>query len=117
MTSVRSTGRGRSPSRGQHAVRVTETISADHPAFAGHFPGNPIVPGVVLLHRVCRAVLATHGRRIAAVPAVKFHAPLQPAQSFDIVFAAPRGNRIAFRVYRGEVSIASGTLEMVAADD
>ena len=98
-------------------MRVTQTISSDHPALAGHFPGNPIVPGVLLLHRVCRAVVATHGRRIAAVPAVKFHAPLQPAQSFDIVLAAPLGNRIAFRVCRGETLIASGTLQMVAADE
>ena len=95
-------------------MRVTAAISADHPSLAGHFPGNPIVPGVVLLQHVCRAVVATHGRRIAAVPVVRFHELLQPAEPVDIVLDAPRGNRIAFRVCRGEALIASGTLEMVA---
>ena len=30
-------------------------IAADHPSLAGHFPGNPIVPGVVILEEVVRA--------------------------------------------------------------
>ncbi|MEX0693202.1 MAG: AMP-binding protein [Rhodospirillales bacterium] len=32
------------------------TISPDHPALAGHFPGNPIVPGVVALDETLRIV-------------------------------------------------------------
>ena len=31
-------------------------IDANHPAFAGHFPGRPIVPGVVLLDQVLIAI-------------------------------------------------------------
>ncbi len=31
-------------------------ISAQHPALEGHFPGNPIVPGVVLLEYFERAL-------------------------------------------------------------
>ena len=30
------------------------TIAYDHPSLAGHFPGNPIVPGVVILDQVIR---------------------------------------------------------------
>lgn len=32
-------------------------MPADHPAFDGHFPGNPILPGVVLLDQVVALVV------------------------------------------------------------
>lgn len=37
-------------------MSFTETllISKEHPSLAGHFPGNPIVPGVLILDRVIR---------------------------------------------------------------
>ena len=35
-------------------------ISADHPSLPGHFPGHPIVPGVVLLDRVLEAIETGH---------------------------------------------------------
>jgi 3-hydroxyacyl-[acyl-carrier-protein] dehydratase len=33
-------------------------ISVEHPAFEGHFPGAPLLPGVVLLDEILRAVQA-----------------------------------------------------------
>ncbi len=45
---------------------TTLRIAPDHPAFAGHFPGAPIVPGVVLLDAAVHAALQTeslaHGK-------------------------------------------------------
>jgi 3-hydroxymyristoyl/3-hydroxydecanoyl-(acyl carrier protein) dehydratase len=53
------------------------TIPADHPALPGHFPGHPIVPGVVLLELV-EALLADHGYRVRECPQVKFLSPVAP---------------------------------------
>lgn len=60
-------------------------IAADHPGLAGHFPGNPIVPGVVLLDEVLRAFAAWRPTdRPMGIPQVKFLAPLRPEQPFTI---------------------------------
>jgi 3-hydroxyacyl-[acyl-carrier-protein] dehydratase len=93
-------------------VRLRDEISALHPALAGHFPGNPIVPGVVILRRVCRAVTQAHGGAVTAVPVVKFHAPLRPEEPFDIGFERVRENAVNFRVVRGNTLIATGTVHV-----
>lgn len=98
-------------------MRVTETISIAHPALPGHFPGRPIVPGVLLLERVCRVARRSHGRGIAAVAAVKFHAPLLPDEAFVIELDLPRGRRVGFRIARGATLIAAGLIELSAADE
>jgi 3-hydroxymyristoyl/3-hydroxydecanoyl-(acyl carrier protein) dehydratase len=94
---------------------MRDEISPLHPALAGHFPGNPIVPGVVILRRVCRAVAAAQGGAVTAVPVVKFHAPLRPAEPFDISFEPAGGGGMNFRVERGDTLIAAGTVRVGAA--
>lgn len=66
------------------AHRVPLCIGPEHPALAGHFPGNPIVPGAVLLERVAAACRAWRGVRVARVDA-KFLAPLRPDEPAEIV--------------------------------
>jgi 3-hydroxymyristoyl/3-hydroxydecanoyl-(acyl carrier protein) dehydratase len=65
------------------------TISADHPSLPGHFPGTPIVPGVVILDEILAAL--TEWREdfhVTAIRAVKFLAPLKPHQPFTICLSA-----------------------------
>jgi acyl-coenzyme A synthetase/AMP-(fatty) acid ligase len=52
-------------------------IPVDHPALPGHFPGQPIVPGVALLELV-EALLADNGYRVRECPQVKFLMPVAP---------------------------------------
>lgn len=69
-------------------------IPADHPCLPGHFPGHPLVPGVVVLEQVIAAASAAQGVEAGALrlPQVKFLAPLYPEQSARVVLEgqAPR---------------------------
>lgn len=90
-------------------------VPPDHPALPGHFPGHPIVPGVVLLDYVVEAIEATHGALPALrLPQVKFLQPLLPGEAarVELEGAAPRWK---FRVLRGEALLASGDVVEGAA--
>lgn len=90
-------------------------IPADHPCLPGHFPGRPLVPGVVLLERVIEAIEAVHGPLDGIrLPQVKFLQPLQPGQQarVELEGQAPRWR---FRVLREDAVLASG--EVVASRD
>lgn len=86
-------------------------IAASHPALPGHFPGEPIVPGVVLLERVAAAARRAFRVEVAGLPQVKFLRPLRPDQSVEL-----RVDRVGagakFRIHRGQELIACGTLEL-----
>jgi 3-hydroxyacyl-[acyl-carrier-protein] dehydratase len=100
-------------------------FARDHPAFAGHFPGQPLLPGVVLLGEVLELLLREAPGAIGAQPcisAVKFLAPVRPGASLEIRWTAPGQERLRFEVWRhaegdppeGQLA-ASGQLERDAA--
>lgn len=92
-------------------------IDADHPALPGHFPGRPVVPGVVVLDRVLAAIEAAHGPLGALrLPQVKFVRPLLPGEEARIELealepAAGAGPRWRFRVLHGEATVATGEVQ------
>ncbi|PYI54096.1 MAG: hydroxymyristoyl-ACP dehydratase, partial [Verrucomicrobia bacterium] len=60
---------------------VCRAIGPDHPSLPGHFPGTPIVPGVVILDEIVAAL--TEWRKdshLTVIRAVKFLVPLRPEQ-------------------------------------
>lgn len=93
-------------------MNLAFTIDVGHPSLPGHFPGRPVVPGVVVLERVVAAIEATHGPLPPLrLPQVKFLRPLLPGQPARIELdgAAPRWR---FRVLHGDSALARG--EVVA---
>ncbi|QJR15721.1 AMP-binding protein [Usitatibacter palustris] len=84
------------------------TIAHDHPAMAGHFPGQPIVPGALILGRVADVLRARFAQRPGTLATARFHAPLAPGESV-LVEAHREGARVGFEVKRGETLVASGT--------
>lgn len=86
--------------------------AADHPAFAGHFPGQPIVPGVVLLDQ---AIL--FAEQMLARPALnwqvgnaKFFSPVNPEEVLTFSLELKPSGSISFAVKCDERNIASGSL-------
>jgi len=87
-------------------------FAASHPALPGHFPGHPVIPGVLLLDALVNALPAQVGGavRVTAFPAVKFLAPLLPESDFEVVLAVKRSGQASFELLAGDRKIASGTV-------
>lgn len=67
------------------SFEVLRTIGANHPSLPGHFPGAPIVPGVVILDEILAALAEWRDdSRVSVVRTIKFLAPLKPEQPFTI---------------------------------
>ncbi|HVX05460.1 MAG TPA: hydroxymyristoyl-ACP dehydratase [Rhodanobacteraceae bacterium] len=84
-------------------------IDVAHPSLAGHFPGNPVVPGVVVLERVAAALRAWRGEQVERLDA-KFVRPLRPGEAASIALDGD-GARVRFEVTGAEGGVlARGTL-------
>lgn len=67
------------------SFETSRAIAVDHPSLGGHFPGAPIVPGVVILDEVVAALAEwREGCQLTGLRAVKFLLPLKPGQPFTI---------------------------------
>jgi len=97
------------------AIEFELRIPASHPALAGHFPGRPVVPGVLILDHVIDRLRQHTGREVTSLPRVKFTAPLQPDETACVQLRL-RGASASFRVSvaRGEAHklIAEGGVQL-----
>ena len=96
------------------------TIGADHPSLAGHFPGHPVVPGVVMLGEIMNAIREMAKGRIEFVgmPSAKFLSPLNPGEPLTIRIDQQGNGTMEFTCTTGPRLIASGCLQYrIVADD
>lgn len=85
-------------------------VGADHACLPGHFPGSPLVPGVVLLEQVALALRDWRGQRLSRVLEAKFVAPLLPEQEARVALTEAQG-RLRFEIHRGDDLLARGSIE------
>ncbi|MDZ4141354.1 MAG: hypothetical protein U1C48_05050 [Methylotenera sp.] len=87
-------------------------IPANHPAFAGHFPGTPIVPGVVLLDEAIHAIITDTGLAATAwqISSVKFLSPLKPGEIVTIEHEQLANGSIKFEVLKDSRQVVTGSL-------
>lgn len=109
------------------AWTVTFEFPREHPALRGHFPGNPVVPAVLILdevlHRLESAARpdgAGVDRRAAAAPSVpascwqigsaKFHRPVRPGEPLALELEQRHDGGVRFSVRSSGQLIAQGVL-------
>lgn len=88
------------------------SIAPDHPALAGHFPGNPVVPGALMLDEVIAALASCAGKTPSAIVAAKFLRPLLPGQRCIVEFSPQREGRVQFVCRSQDQVVASGQLSV-----
>jgi len=96
-------------------VQLTRDVPEDHPAFAGHFPGQPLLPGALLVAEVLETVRGVPALSAPLGPnptlaAVKFLAPVRPGSALviDLVPETGASRGLRFEVRCGDIVAASG---------
>ena len=93
---------------------MTLDIPADHAAFAGHFPANPIVPGVLLLDETLYLVARAHGVAPGkcTVFAAKFLSAALPGERLQLALDAGDNGQLRFTIRAPNRLVASGILTL-----
>ena len=93
-------------------LHSTLEIAADHPAFAGHFPGFPVLPGALLLDEMLKAIEEARGidLRNWHVSSAKFLHAVRPHDALVLEHEAMPAGSIQFTIRVDDRKVASGTL-------
>ena len=87
-------------------------IAANHPAFDGHFPGAPVLPGVVLLDETIRAIERAAGGepRCWRVGSVKFLRAVAPGEALALEQEQLASGTVRFTILSAGQAVATGAL-------
>jgi 3-hydroxyacyl-[acyl-carrier-protein] dehydratase len=91
---------------------VALPIPADHPAFDGHFPGAPVLPGVVLLDETIHTLELAGGpeARCWRVASVKFLRPVAPGETLVLEQERLTNGAVRFTILSAGQAVATGAL-------
>ena len=89
---------------------TTLTIAAEHPALDGHFPGAPVLPGVVLLDEMVRAVGGGPGAGRWRIGTAKFVRLVHAGDTLTLGRERQPNGSIRFNVRCAGEPVAHGVL-------
>lgn len=96
---------------GAGQITAVRTFREDEDFFRGHFPGNPIVPGVLILEAMAQAVAYLAMREnpgvevyLTGVDRARFRKPVRPGDELELVVRI-EGERMGVLRARGEARV------------
>lgn len=91
-------------------------VPTDHPAFAGHFPQFPVLPGAVLLDEALQVIQRERGIDLTQwqIASVKFLRIVRPGDALRLEHDAPKSGLIRFTIRATDRTVASGSLSSAA---
>jgi 3-hydroxyacyl-[acyl-carrier-protein] dehydratase len=91
-------------------------VPEDHPAFAGHFPQFPVLPGAVLLDEALQIMQCTWGIDVTQwqIGSAKFLGAVRPGDALHLEHHAPQRGLIRFTIRVADRTVASGNLRSAA---
>lgn len=114
-----------------HSIRATKAVTINEGFFAGHFPGRPIMPGVLIVEALAQAagILAVESLGLAgsgklvyfmAIDEAKFRKPVEPGVllTLEAEFVQKRASvcKFAGRALLGDTVAASANFTAMIAD-
>ncbi len=102
------------------SCRAQLAFPADFVGFQGHFPGNPILPGVCLVEAVLGVLESAYSKSftLKKIASAKFREPVKPGQPIQIdctSSADARGLKVSARVSCAAGRVAELVLHVTAS--
>jgi 3-hydroxymyristoyl/3-hydroxydecanoyl-(acyl carrier protein) dehydratase len=99
-------------------IEALANVPADSPWFSGHFPGEPILPGIALIYMVEQAIVQNalaKGEQVQlhALKRVRFTQPVRPGETLSLnISGEEAGEEIlfSFKVAHKENIVCSGSI-------
>lgn len=87
------------------------SISNTHPCLEGHFPGDPIVPGVVIVDEVMQGLLLKKNTlKITHLTSVKFLKVIKANQTVQVNMTEKKPGYLQFECFSNDLICASGKI-------
>lgn len=95
------------------AIKKSIKVHADSPWFSGHFPGNPILPGIAQLEMIVKLISEATGTplKLTGMSRVKFRKIVRPGDLLDIQVApGMKKDQYTFRIVGDKEDVCSGSI-------
>jgi 3-hydroxyacyl-[acyl-carrier-protein] dehydratase len=105
-------------SNSQFTHELQLSIPAEHACYNDHFPGNPLVPGALLLQWIIAKIEMQWGVRVNLIKQIKFLNIVRPADELRLLVNVSSETGVcSLNAFVGESEVCKGMLSTVAERD